>query len=208
MPELPLSPPTDNLYKFLAIGGLLLTAFSIIYPFLLVDRERERLITLDHEDALMTIAQNRWKEDDKIEAQNLKFDNEYIKVEGTNLPKQVGLDIIRLEENNDAVMRAETAKVDEIVANDRYTGNLEKHHAFKGMAISVICICTAALGMWLTIYGFAMWYFRVQQYQDFLLKSEAERKGYIPLDETTDIRIVVPRWIPRWMIRLIGRPVP
>jgi len=58
-----LEPPTDNLYKFLAIFGLLIWGFSIVYPWsrmLEHEREEEKLV-----------GETRWAyiEKDFIEAQ-------------------------------------------------------------------------------------------------------------------------------------------
>ncbi len=50
-----LTPPTDNLYKFVAITGLLLIFVSIFYPIFLDIQINEKILEIEKDSKIVTI---------------------------------------------------------------------------------------------------------------------------------------------------------
>lgn len=123
-----LQPPTDNLYKFVAIGGLAVALLCMFFVF----REQAAL-------------RDKW-----IDAQVELISGGY--QEGTGMPAD--------SELRKAYFRREYARVE--------AGNLMKFlHSHIGHTMGI------SLGV--SILGFMAWWFRVQQYDDVILRTTAAK---------------------------------
>lgn len=145
------SPPTDNLYKFLALAGILVAVGSYIFVYLQADRSQELLIELKQGAALIhaetEIARLRSLLNDPNERRSK-----------------------HLEEAYETAVRegARLTKVEEELAfllawKNRYM---------------IALVAGLVVGAALSAVGFVLWYRRVQKYQDLILRRQAtEAKG-------------------------------
>ena len=149
MPITSIRPPTDSLYKFVAISGLVLVVVAVVvwlqtwqdYTAAVIDAvdpmsDAKRAV-IDNYEALTSAA-----EPDEEQRQ------ERIRQTGR-----------RAEE---AERRAQNALMKVKVANARYD-------RFQTLG-TVLCI----VGFAAMILGFILWYRRIQRYQDRIIKKQAE----------------------------------
>lgn len=143
-----LKPPTDNLYKFIAISGLLIFLASFVFPQIL---GREYVTKVAEVEGGLRVLEN---------------ESAYI----TRLRSQSDDQNQKAEDNSEIKQRE--ARFDK-VAEVR-----KKHEISKALSAEVrrwklFGIIGMSLGIVLMAGGFYLWYSRLQKYQDKLLKREA-----------------------------------
>jgi len=140
------SPPTDNLYKFLALAGILIVVGGYVFVYLQADRSQELLRELKQGAALIhaetEIARLRSLLNDPNERRGK-----------------------HLEEGYEAAARerARLTKVEE---------ELKFLLAWKNRSM-ILLAAAHVVGSVLSAVGFALWYQRVQRYQDLILRRQA-----------------------------------
>lgn len=144
--------PTDNLYKLIAITGLLLTVGAIVLSVVVTERFVER----EHEYSESV---------DSLEVQ----------VSGgrdalDRLAKSSGnsKSSAAIAEVSSALSRQENARV-AVAKAERKFQHAERQAKFWDWTFVVL----VSIGIFLQFLGFSLWYYRLQRYQDAQLKSEA-----------------------------------
>jgi len=149
-------PPSDNLYKFVALVGVLLIVICQLYP---VNREQElaiRLIQVNGEVNQYNIAVGHLNED--AAATNAVLKNFFAGNKDETMARfqtknrDIQLQLSSLEEK-----KAEIAELDRQLTKWRVIGML-------GTIVGVV----------LAIVGFVLWYRRVQHPQDIILGRQAK----------------------------------
>lgn len=146
--------PTDNLYKFMALSGLFLFCFSLYFITTKVDALEERV----YKDG---IAYSEWK----VKAEALEKEIDHLTTE-KSLAAQKSIEVNESLKSKLLEHNINLAKVKHATLYSK--NNLEqiKHYQQIGFWLKVVSLL-------LSIFGFALWYFRVQKYQDIALKNEA-----------------------------------
>lgn len=164
-----MQPPTDNLYKFLAISGLIVFGFSIYIPFQRFEEFERSSVQLDivYEpiiDKLMVV-------DDAALIQL----NCSISKRGGGKPKSS--DPCKRVKEAKAVAAAATR---ELVALQAKVTNVkhERNLLFEQYRRSFVAgIFLGVLGLALCIAGFWLWYVRLQRYLDAVVRDDAQQRN-------------------------------
>lgn len=150
-------PPTDNLYKFLAIFGLIVATSSLFFTYI----------------AIMD-----------LEAQVVRLRGEAIALER---------EVEWLMPNPKAVVsKAERRQVERRVAELK-----GKKAVIRGLLEQVKVLSRdlkvpLALGLALMVVGFGLWYYRVQRYQDLILRRDAENEQVASRPKSIKARLQKP----------------
>ncbi len=146
--------PTDNLYKFLAIGGLVVSFFSIVYPI-------GKLLELDFQLA-----------DFKAGREEINIERNFLNKEIEILEKKESVDSNEIKVIRDKLLQQELKEADFNAQAEKIQVSFKWIQNFKWLAIM-----GSLLGMILEVIGFSAWYLRVQHPQDQLLEKQlAESK--------------------------------
>jgi hypothetical protein len=141
--NLPLTPPTDNLYKFAALTGLVLLIGGLLYPVM----ELQGLVAKQSEVIRATRIASRVRED----PQRVRVASAtQTSAPATSPDVAVGL------EGDDVIVKTEEYKF--LVAEAKYYQRL-------GQASVVV-------GLLVSFGGFTLWYRRHQSIQDLLLQEQ------------------------------------
>ena len=181
---LPPVPPSDSLYKFTAIGGLILVVFSLYVPWKM---SSDLLITmLDIE-----LASRKWR----LEAKYLDRDMEEIKeLQQENerdfdeldkiLTKSKAFSASQMkgfrEREADALRRlkqieGKRRELELILLQSNNTVSKVKVLSSDASKLNWISWLTLWAGATLMVFGFSNWYFKFQVFQDRIIKSQAEQ---------------------------------
>ena len=167
--------PTDNLYKFMAIFGMLL----IILPFLLfptIQNYKYRIIDLTTKAALKD---NELKELEKIVKQvedktSQLNKEEHIKNYENEFDVNKSREVNEVEKTvKDVFKKIEIGEIESINLNNE----LKKVVAdFNYFAILIYIIKVfPIIGFIISIIGFYLWYNKNQKYLDIIIKKESEK---------------------------------
>lgn len=168
--------PTDSLYKFAALAGLVIAAAAIGWPV-------SAMLELKHEQFLLRVehATHHIEEDslaeleDLLEGQIATLDRMIAEGEGGGL-QAIGAE--RALEHRDALtLRLHEAKRDGRIKHtegelkDARVAEIERHVLY----LLAFLVLSAAGGLVLSYTGFKAWYLRVQAPQDQLLVKEVAK---------------------------------
>lgn len=169
----PIFPPVDNLYKFSALLGTIIIIVSFYYPFLYLNEYQSKI---DNTTMLATkcIANADFtkREVDEfaqivkttVDLQQGKQKLSSDKVDITYTPsevKEMMKEISVLRRDID-VSRAEV---------EQYYSQLDFLKSFK-VPIFICMISSLIIGIYLSIWGYSNWYYKIQVYQDKALKKK------------------------------------
>jgi hypothetical protein len=148
--NLPEYIPTDNLYKFIAIFGLIIFVLAIIYP----------------RKALNELYLQGLEIHGQIKIIELQKDSIEKKIESLTL-----LDKRMFEEREECLkdsfnLQLKTQELDNL--NERNCYLVKEHKSYLKYSCAGIII-----GIIMIFLGFTLWYFRLQVYQDKIIKKEA-----------------------------------
>jgi hypothetical protein len=196
-----LKPPTDNLYKFITISGLVLQLIFLLFipwnvhrvivasteeestfEILKIDAIEEKRATDEYhtERALWQNAQVA--KDDKINALQDQVDN------NSHLSRSDRAAILSEIQQMTAerYQRYRIARDLYIAANTSYIDALKRQAELRakarssrlerklGIIVSVVLLFSFVVGSALTIKGFSLWFYRVQVFQDAILRQQAK----------------------------------
>lgn len=166
------SLPTDNLYKFIALSGFVLGVLSWGYLIIQIDGQEIAMVEIN---AAV----------DGIEAET---ESNAAGIE--SLARELGLsltaegiadnfkgdraDLLKLQLRAEA-QALRLAAVKERRQNVRLRSDLEAAKLRRTKRLLWPLIILGTVGFGLSIFGFFLWYFRVQRYQDQVLKAEAKQ---------------------------------
>jgi len=158
-----LAPPTDNLYKFIAIAGLILMLLGIV----LVVRQADQVI--DSQIAAVDATQEAWLAvGDSEEAKNLL--NEYMRKasdgEGVFGLSEKANAIEELDEDALSAIRRVEIRGESFARSVQLNGAIQ---SYLGYMIGVSIVLMAI--------GFGYWYWKTQRLQDIILRNQAEEEA-------------------------------
>ncbi len=192
--------PTDNLYKFIAIGGIVLIGYAVfqwstVSESLDNEYRNYREMSIQSDIRVAEIAQMRWLEGD-LDVEEFSLENEefILSTRGLSLLEP---DSARSLEDVKALVRAQISaeRVDrlrqEIAA---YTNRLAATDAPSREAVAALgreheerkqvfarqlhfVKWFVAIGAAISLAGFILWWFCFQRFQDIILRSEATKAG-------------------------------
>lgn len=174
-------PPTDNLYKFLAIAGLLLFGFSLIFPALQLRELRDKQIQLVGERQVLNVEQSYWEAMSDVELGNNKIMLEAIQ-SLRNEPDFMKQDKAYIDYINNELNRGrernEQLKEKSKLLFIREAEINTKNELLKAVDFDItfmrwLGVVTALIASCFASYGFRLWYRRVQAPQDFILANQA-----------------------------------
>jgi hypothetical protein len=160
---LPLSPPTDSLYKFISLFGLailILASYKSGKTFEALSANR--------------VAMEGIKKDIRVE-----MAGHYIQADSGSVEVATATTAIRqLPDDADAVLKEVAALPLSLKAKMVFDGEVKKLKAERNSLDIRITeyIVTLMAGIMLVVTGFMLWYKRDQLFKDRLLKAELERK--------------------------------
>lgn len=170
--------PTDSLYKFCAITGIITILFSIYLPYSIFIDTNKQLITMKYEATKLNLEVNYTNEDIKEISENVKeMDKELTILENKSI-KLTEIEIKRLKDfakefnikNNSLkkLIREHEIKVEQLKATQEKLETILNFSDF----ILKIGNFGRVLGFILSCFGFIMWYKKIQKPQDeLILKS-------------------------------------
>jgi len=189
--EIP-TPPTDSLYKFAAIGGIILMVAALYISYRTVHDLREREAKLKTEMMVREVDLEERKERRKENAEGIHRileATEQLEKEVDQLPSRPPASALEGEKKKSALIRADlqTLRVAEAreVANrealSRQLATLEGNSEAMGRSlpdfelIQIICGCLGCFGALCTVWGFKDWRQKIQGPQDELLQIQLEQ---------------------------------
>jgi hypothetical protein len=156
MPIPTLTPPTDNFYKFLAISGLVVTIFCVVYPTSFLTANNSIITTLS------------------TDLRKLEVDYEYLErstaVQASQT--QTAVDDIRNQpqvQQKFQEIEHRIIQVDELI--DQETRKLKNLDTIRQVLYIFSLISSFVTGA-----SFYLWYSRVQKHQDKLLEMDVASK--------------------------------
>ena len=169
-------PPTDSLYKFVALLGAIILVVSIVGPYLLSRDMEAQIDQISLKDSTLNIAIDYTER--RIE--NLKeiIHNSILRQNGQYKPDPNKLEI---EYSPEEIKHLEEQIVELTKSSRMDAAEVElmaekNHRLFSELKTIMLCAFGAALwGVVMMFYGFRNWYYRIQRYQDRLLEADALR---------------------------------
>jgi hypothetical protein len=170
------SVPTDSLYKFMSITGLILLIFSLYLRN--SDNHQENINNIYEQTVELSDDILNLKMIDSISSteffNNLANLNEQYKkklIDTSELFRRydylMNMRLAHLQDSNFNSIGAKRKQVDE---NSKLVHKLNDKHSYFIAALDIFIF----LGVSLTALGFSLWYVRIQRYQDYKLLSEIE----------------------------------
>jgi hypothetical protein len=178
-----ISPPTDSLYKFTAIGGLVIFVAGLVYPQLRMENLDARYREMDKTFREFSEAADGIRPAIKEMADSLPFKISDREIDSHQLllaiaawkktatPEEVSRVLTKIE--------ASAQKFDQPTRNMmRSLGDLSMDvEDFQRARANVnwwkwFCYPSAGIGLLLSLWGFRMWHTRSQVHQDAMLKEQ------------------------------------
>lgn len=157
--------PTDNLYKFIALSGLVLTLFCGAFTI-------QRTEALGNSVYKNSIEFSEWKiKNDFLSKQIIGVEKELTALEQKENPTKEEVEKLRKkhEQNKTKLLENEILKEKVRLANEysnSQSSQLKKYY-FWGSITSFFSLVFSA-------FGFSSWYFKVQRYQDKILRNKSQ----------------------------------
>ena len=219
------APAADNLYKYVAIFGLVTLLFAISYPVRLMREEKIRMAETEKQSAILKVGMGGKREAVLPLEAGFRAKSDAFNSENTELArKSAALDektkaldrqkkisrndnpaladaLARITDEQNALLADVTArrtKVDMLYADlksvkstldkakaDEAVGGIEqeaqarlladetRHYQMAGLLFVVFGLG----GIYMCIKGFALWYYRIQRYQDAILRKYVSDAG-------------------------------
>ena len=205
-----LKPPTDNLYKFVAMSGLLLFLVSMTYPPWLHYRLSSSIFELEKDTKILkleTKAEETRRTNFKEALDAIRADSEATGKEVENLKRLVESQPSRAKVAREQKRRLLQAQVDEIqkrfheqsaaftASSDAYEQKLIESQYKLDLVewtyrqlklLDWVALFCVGLGSFMANAGFIFWYRRLQVHQDAILRKQAalESQGKSELPES------------------------
>jgi hypothetical protein len=178
----PLKLPTDNLYKFLALGGLVSFLFSISLPFFAVrDLEAEAVGLEPHAARMVQRAKDQEELATKFQEETAQQKTEWERklAEAATRPEperqQLKAEIAEWKKSVDAKAATFRTSLDSLFDTIAKVDALNKQIEVRTADLDRI-LSYWPLGFWggiaMTLVGFSGWFWRVQRHQDALLRAQ------------------------------------
>ncbi len=174
--------PTDNLYKFLALSGVVVVLVSIFYPISRLGELRQKAIELAAEIKILDLESKRLTVNhSQLEREVAAFEKQLSAAEKEKRPTPGDIDSIEKIHNQ---LRTRALKLE--TSNDDLQVKLVKVSAKNDQLVQLVRYVEyfvnvmyggIVIGVLLAWVGFGLWYVRVQRPQDLLLKQQIENKA-------------------------------
>lgn len=162
--------PTDNLYKFIAISGLILIFLSTVLPAWTIHNMQLEQIEIEGEIDL-NIFKTKLLEEETKRMQKL---DEYLEslspTRYRKLMKSEDKLSKELERTRETIMDLQNKNMQINIKNKKV-----KYFVDKITQMKLVFIIGNFIGTMFTYYGFSLWYRRLQKYQDQIIKNEATK---------------------------------
>ena len=167
------NPPTDSLYKFCAIAGLVVVLISIYLPMRMVEE-------FESKASAFILELRRAKVELEFQSKELEgLDKDLTSLRQSLMQKQANKSVHEKSVehiNQSASAIRQTAKIvalknAEIITTEEEIKRLGERTRFAVRVGTIGWI----LGALLAIYGFTNWYRKIQVHQDALIKRQAEQ---------------------------------
>ena len=152
------SLPTDNLYKFIALSGLVLLVTAIVVPVKIqdeIDKDFARLVLI--QQVKIDLAVLEWNQAGSP-PKTLTTEEAIEKWRSSQKEKK--------EELQSRLRKLEVSGAD---AEFEYYSAIRVRKRWRRIAY-----CIGAIGILLMCIGFRLWYVRLQKYQDKIIRRQAE----------------------------------
>lgn len=142
-------PPSDSLYKFTAIGGLIMLVLSVYAPWKIYTDLKSDTLNLQYEK--------------KVLDRELKN----ILVEMNNMPNPSEAEMVRMQKRSGEIVMLEL----------KMTHSNDKLQLLKSQAdvLRTLALVANVISFVLIVFGFINWYIKFQMYQDQIIKAQAEQ---------------------------------
>ena len=152
------TPPTDNLYKFMAITGLALMVLSFVPLEIAVRDLHLRAIELGGQNKILTIELQRLNEQSEA---------------APHAPGKSGDE--RREHLRDLWTQARIKQAQIATTKEQLEATLEKYRDY--VFFSSVGV---GIGGFLSVLGFSLWYKRLQRYQDEAIRASTRTSDTTP----------------------------
>lgn len=176
--------PTDNLYKFMALFGLTLIVLSF-FAYYQYHQTYLRLLELKYSEENRIENVENWKEQTLVELKKVLLEAENYEMRDEDLrDKKSAEEFISrgegiITELNTKLPQTFTNIKQQIEDNIKEKQHLENEikvfaedYKYK-LSLKKLSETLAALGTVLSIVGFTLWYFKLQVFQDLIVKKQA-----------------------------------
>jgi hypothetical protein len=175
--------PTDNLYKFCALSGLLLFGFSLVYPMLKLSEAELQVIDIQEQNELLSVD---YKRTDRVIAQvekdlhSAEAQKNQLEADLSKNPKNPS----NLQQGNELTQALVLLRTKQSALRDLHDDNsraqIKINAAERKLKYALVeirrftgaMIIGAALGAGLCWFGFKNWYSKIQSPQDQLLHQQ------------------------------------
>jgi hypothetical protein len=209
IPSIPLQPPSDNLYKFLAIFGLIIFLASGFCKTFLLSEYNQKLIDISFQHLLISDALN--KSDTLIRNNNLYMDSvrnymfRYLTVDCAatsveNATKNYKLFL----ENNNANITVLHNQHDSLIKpfsntylmKDALTEQVDNIRRYSKLGL--------ILGVMLMFVGFVCWYEKYQIYNDLLISKELNENKTFDYNSARKVALIQFNWLLFFLLIIIS----
>jgi len=152
------SLPTDNLYKFLAIAGLVIIVLSVVGPWSRYEQLTPKTIEVEtqvstHKREIVSVESAIMRTEEELKKAKTQKERELLLARAEELQKQ---------------KRQLQIMISEIAGKRTLLQHLQERVAL----YFVVGTYSLVFGVIVSIVGFVLWYRRVQRYQDGILKQQ------------------------------------
>jgi hypothetical protein len=174
--------PTDNLYKFMAISGLFVCIFSLVYPWTRISEIRLKILENNTKVKILHIESNELnKERDRLTKDIEALDKTIDTTEEKRTLKSLNDKDIPNIKNKLVEINLKYAAIHEksmqvLIKCEQIQGRTEQIDALmKDFKVAWIFLIVGSLvGVNIAVTGFYRWYFFIQKPSDLLLKKQVE----------------------------------
>jgi hypothetical protein len=186
-----LKPPTDTIYKFLAISGLLIFLSSLTSPIWMFQKLDALQVEHLRDLQILNLDATTWKEAwEDVQKASEKHSTAHKRVQETfddfmksksstsktavqnSLTKAVvAYDEFQIKSKE---FEEKVLKWNKQSADVEYKGNLFEVTEHSVQLMADYCLLGILVGLIMTISGFILWYKRTQKLEDLILKKRAE----------------------------------
>jgi len=170
--------PTDNMYKFFAITGLVIVIYAITIPYAKIQELKKQNIANVGERELIIL---EWTQLEEL-AENYKNNTENLtsralKIAKKNqrIPESLSNELKdklyeTIEEKKELIQKKHLFKQKELQYNNKIT--LYEYNLKLTKSYTIIGLVLGILGIFLSVFGFIFWYIRCQRNQDLIMKQQ------------------------------------
>lgn len=179
-----ITPPTDNLYKFLSLFGLTIFLFAIYNLGTVYDKSAESQIKI---------------EDVKVDVQKAMYRHDKM----VSLNSTINSNMTQFRPTKIKLLDENLQKIKQFVINSdlRPIAKIELYGEISKLKVELdsmsfklkACIGITILGFCIMVYGFLRWHRREQKFRDQMLEIEHEQKKQEQQDGKKRFRKIIPR---------------